>query len=38
MKKEIILSYAGILKNADLNSIKKIRKEARKDWNKKSYK
>ena len=31
-KKQDVLSYAGIFKEADLDSIRKIREEARKDW------
>lgn len=31
-KRNNIMSYAGSMKNVDLSSIEKIRKEARKDW------
>lgn len=32
--KQEIMSYAGSLKSADLRSVKQIREELRKDWNK----
>lgn len=31
-KKQDVLSYAGILKDADLKSVENVRKQAREDW------
>jgi predicted CopG family antitoxin len=33
-KRHDVLSYAGIFKNVDLDEVENIRKEARKDWDK----
>ncbi|HLD33507.1 MAG TPA: antitoxin VapB family protein [Candidatus Nanoarchaeia archaeon] len=33
-KRQNVMAYAGILKSADLDSIDKIRDQARKDWSK----
>ena len=33
-KKQDVLSYAGLFKNSDLESIERVREDARQDWQK----